>query len=39
MLDPEVIGLDVGFDRFDLSLENRRATQNQVVLEAATAIK
>ena len=39
VLDPEVIGLDVGFDRFDLSLENRRATQNQVVLEAATAIK
>ena len=26
VLDPEVIGLDVGFDRFDLSLENRRAT-------------
>jgi isocitrate/isopropylmalate dehydrogenase len=39
VLDPEVIGLDVGFDRFDLSLDNRRATQNQVVFDAAAAIK
>jgi isocitrate dehydrogenase (NAD+) len=39
VLDPGVIGLDVTLDRFDLSLENRRATKNQVVLEAAAAIR
>jgi isocitrate/isopropylmalate dehydrogenase len=39
VLQPDVIGLDLGFDRFDLSLENRRATKNQVVLDAATAIR
>ncbi len=38
VLEREVIGLDVGFDRFDLSLENRRSTKNQVVFDAATAI-
>ena len=32
VLDPEVTGLDVSFDRHDLSLENRRATVNEVVL-------
>ena len=39
VLDNEVIGLDLAVDRFDLSLENRRATKNQVVLEAAAAIR
>ena len=39
VLDTEVIGLDVSLDRYDLSLENRRATNNQVVLEAAAAIR
>ena len=39
VLDPEVTGLDVTFDRHDLSLENRRATENKVVLEAAAAIR
>jgi isocitrate/isopropylmalate dehydrogenase len=39
VLDPEVTGLDVSFDRHDLSLENRRATVNEVVLEAAAAIR
>jgi isocitrate/isopropylmalate dehydrogenase len=39
VLHEEVIGLDVAIDRFDLSLENRRATKNQVVLEAAAAIR
>ena len=39
VLDPEVTGLDVTFDRHDLSLENRRATENEVVLEAAAAIR
>jgi isocitrate dehydrogenase (NAD+) len=39
VLDPEVTGLDVSFDRYDLSLENRRATVNNVVFEAAAAIR
>ena len=39
VLDPEVTGLDVTFDRHDLSLENRRVTDNKVVLEAAAAIR
>jgi isocitrate dehydrogenase len=38
VLDPSVTGIDVGFKRFDLSLENRRATQNDVVKEAADAM-
>jgi isocitrate/isopropylmalate dehydrogenase len=39
VLDPSVIGLDLDFQFFDLSLENRRKTKNQVVYEAAEAMK
>src|SRR6266542_2756740 len=39
VLAPDVIGLELDFPRFDLSLENRRATNNQVVYEAAAAIR
>jgi Isocitrate/isopropylmalate dehydrogenase len=39
VLQPDVIGLVLEFPRFDLSLENRRATQNTVVHEAAQAIR
>jgi isocitrate/isopropylmalate dehydrogenase len=39
VLAPEVTGLELEFPRFDLSLESRRATQNQVVHEAAAAIR
>jgi isocitrate dehydrogenase (NAD+) len=39
VLAPEVTGLDLDFPRFDLSLENRRATLNGVVHEAAAAIR
>ena len=39
VLAPEVTGLDLDFPRFDLSLESRRASQNQVVHEAAQAIR
>jgi isocitrate/isopropylmalate dehydrogenase len=39
VLDPAVTGLVCNFIHFDLSLENRRKTQNQVVYEAATAMK
>lgn len=35
VIDPRVIGLEVSFIDFDLSLDNRRATKNQVVDEAA----
>ena len=39
VLDPRVTGVELTFERFDLSLSNRRATANRVVLEAAAAIK
>jgi len=39
VLDPSVTGLDLDFERYDLSLENRRATENEVVHEAAAAMK
>ncbi len=39
VLDPGVIGFDVGLERFDLSLESRRKTENKVVYEAAAAIR
>jgi isocitrate dehydrogenase (NAD+) len=38
VLQPSVIRLDLEFLPFDLSLENRRATQNGVVHEAAAAL-
>ena len=38
VLDPDVIGLDVELERFDLSLENRRETENEVCEEAAAAM-
>jgi isocitrate/isopropylmalate dehydrogenase len=36
---PDVIGIELAFPRFDLSLESRRATQNRVVYEAAAAVR
>jgi len=39
VLDPAVTGLQLNFLRFDLSLQNRRATNNQIVFEAADAMK
>ena len=39
VLDSSVTGLNLEFDRYDLSLENRRATENRVVYEAAEAMK
>ena len=39
VLEPDVTGLDVELDRYDLSLDNRRATENKVVYEAAAAIR
>jgi isocitrate dehydrogenase (NAD+) len=39
VLAPDVIGVELDFPRFDLSLENRRATENAVVHEAAAAVR
>jgi len=38
-LAPDVIGFELDLPRFDLSLERRRETKNEVVHEAARAIK
>jgi len=39
VLDPDVTGVEVELPRYDLSLESRRATQNQVVHAAARAVR
>jgi isocitrate/isopropylmalate dehydrogenase len=39
VLRPEVIGFPLSFETFDLSLENRRRTQNGVVYEASAAVR
>ena len=39
VLDPGVTGLDLELRRYDLSLQNRRATENEVVHEAAAAMR
>jgi isocitrate dehydrogenase (NAD+) len=39
VLQPDVIGLELEFPHFDLSLESRRATDNRIVYEAAAAIR
>src|SRR5256885_13616263 len=39
LLEPDVLGLQIERRDFDLSLEERRKTRNQVVLDAAQALK
>jgi isocitrate/isopropylmalate dehydrogenase len=39
VLAPDVVGLELELPRFDLSLESRRASRNDVVHEAAAAIR
>ncbi len=39
LLDPQLLELEVTLDRFDLSLDNRRATSNRVVSDAAAAMR
>jgi len=39
VLDESVIDMPLAFEHYDLSLENRRATTNQVVLDAAAALR
>jgi isocitrate dehydrogenase (NAD+) len=39
VLAPDVVGFELDFPGFDLSLENRRKTANAVVYEAAAAVR
>lgn len=39
VLAPDVVSLDLELEHFDLSLQNRRATGNEVVSEAAAAMR
>ena len=39
LLAPEVVGVELELERFDLSLEHRRATGNQIVADAARAMR
>jgi isocitrate dehydrogenase (NAD+) len=39
LLDPSLLALDVELRRFDLSLENRRSTSNEVVSAAAATMR
>jgi isocitrate dehydrogenase len=39
VLDPSLLGIDFALRRFDLSLDSRRATSNQVVVDAAAAMR
>jgi isocitrate dehydrogenase (NAD+) len=39
LLDPDLLQLDLELQRFDLSLESRRSTRNDVVIEAAAAMR
>ena len=39
ILAPDVVGFEVQLPRYDLSLESRRATNNEVVHEAARAVR
>jgi isocitrate/isopropylmalate dehydrogenase len=39
VLDPELLGLEIELERFDLSLASRRTTDNEVVRRAAAAMR
>src|SRR5438067_81321 len=39
VLSPDVLGLDLELERFDTSLENRRASCNEIVSDAALAMR
>ena len=39
LLERDVIGFDLALERYDLSLQRRRATDNAIVFEAANAMK
>jgi isocitrate dehydrogenase (NAD+) len=39
VLDKSVIDIELAFERYDLALENRRETQNEIVHQAAAAMR
>src|SRR5215217_5949411 len=39
VLDPTLLGLELELEHYDLSLENRRETENEIVHEAARAMR
>ncbi|HEY2354135.1 MAG TPA: isocitrate/isopropylmalate family dehydrogenase [Gaiellaceae bacterium] len=39
VLSPDVTGIEIALPRFDLSLESRRTTKNEIVHDAAAAIR
>lgn len=39
VIDPAVIGIELDFRKFDISLDNRRNTGNQIVYDAAKAMR
>jgi isocitrate dehydrogenase (NAD+) len=39
VIQPEVVGFRIAFETYDLSLDNRRRTQNGIVHEAAAAMR
>jgi isocitrate dehydrogenase (NAD+) len=39
VLEPDLLGLEIELERFDLSLQSRRSSSNEVVTEAATAMR
>jgi isocitrate dehydrogenase (NAD+) len=39
VLSPELTGVELQFERFDLSLASRRATRNEIVHQAAAAVR
>ena len=39
ILDPALLGLEIELERFDLSLESRRRTENRVCADAAAAMR
>jgi isocitrate/isopropylmalate dehydrogenase len=39
LLQPDVVGIDLALPRFDLSLASRRQTRNEIVHEAARAVR
>src|SRR4051812_31868051 len=39
VLEPSVLGVELELERFDLSLQSRRASGNQVVIDAAAATR
>ena len=39
LLDPALLGIELELQRFDLALQHRRATSNEVVTDAARAMR